>query len=156
MIHYQLRCDAGHAFDGWFRDIAAFESQARRRLVECPVCGGTGVSRALMAPAIGAAAKQKGRDAPAEPPPAVSPPAKAAAGPKVPAAVLAQLQRLRAEIEANCDYVGPAFADEARAIAAGESTRTGIYGEATRDEAEALREEGIEIAAIPWVPRADG
>jgi hypothetical protein len=150
MIHYALHCDAGHEFDGWFKDIAGFEAQARRGLVECPACGGTKVSRALMAPAIGQAAKQKGRAAP----PAV--PAKVAAGPKVPAEVQAQLQRLRAEIEAKCDYVGPAFAEEARRIAAGESERTGIYGEATREEAEALREDGIAVAAIPWVPRADG
>jgi hypothetical protein len=158
MIHYALHCDAGHEFDGWFKDIAGFEAQAKRGLVECPVCGGSRVSRALMAPAIGAGAKQKG----APPPPAAadSVPAKVAAGPgmaaAMPAAMLAQLQRMRAEIEANCDYVGPAFAEEARRIAAGDSARTGIYGEATREEAEALRDDGIAVAAIPWVPRADG
>ena len=75
---------------------------------------------------------------------------------QVPAAALAMLQRMRAEIEKNCDYVGPRFADEARKIHAGESEVRGIYGEATKEESEALREEGIGFRTIPWVPRADG
>ena len=61
MIHYTLRCDNGHEFDGWFKDSAAFDRQAKRGLVECPGCGATRVSRALMAPAIGAGARRKGR-----------------------------------------------------------------------------------------------
>ncbi|MCC7283691.1 MAG: DUF1178 family protein, partial [Acetobacteraceae bacterium] len=154
MIHYQLRCDDGHGFDGWFKDSAAFEKLARRGLVECPSCGGTSVSRALMTPAIGAAARQKGRPAPLAAPlaaPLPAPPSvvpdqaalpssTAVAGARIPAEMMAKLQRMRAEIEARCDYVGKEFAAEARRIAAGESDRTGIYGEATREEAEALRE----------------
>jgi hypothetical protein len=66
------------------------------------------------------------------------------------------LQRLRNEIERNCDYVGGQFAEEARKIYRGESDRRGIYGEATPVEAEALADEGIEVCRIPWVPRADG
>ena len=52
MIHYQLRCAGGHDFDGWFRDSAAFDAQARAGFVECPTCGGTEVGKRLMAPAI--------------------------------------------------------------------------------------------------------
>jgi hypothetical protein len=68
----------------------------------------------------------------------------------------AMLQRLRVEVEKNCDYVGNGFVDEARRIHRGESDRRGIYGEADPAEAEALADEGIQIACIPWVPRADG
>jgi hypothetical protein len=153
MIHYELRCSEGHGFDGWFPSIGAFETQAKRGFVVCPHCGGSNVSRALMAPGIpkkGAPARN------AAPPAPAAAPAKAALADKIPAAVMAQLQRLRAEVEANCDYVGPGFAEEARRIHNGESDRTGIYGEATKEEAEALREDGIDVAAIPWVPRADG
>jgi hypothetical protein len=74
----------------------------------------------------------------------------------VPAQVIAVLQRMRAEIERNCDYVGPDFAEEARRMHSGASERRGIYGEASDSEADALREEGIEVARIPWVPRAEG
>ena len=79
----------------------------------------------------------------------------AAAG-TMPAHVRAMLQRLRSEVEKNCDYVGPAFADEARKMHRGESDKRGIYGESTPEQAESLAEEGIEVARIPWVPRADG
>ena len=68
----------------------------------------------------------------------------------------AMLQRVRAEIERTCDYVGAEFAEEARRIHNGASERRGIYGETTPDQAEALAEDGIEVARIPWVPRADG
>jgi hypothetical protein len=155
MIHYQLRCEAGHEFDGWFRDSATFDRQAKRGLVGCPECGSAKVSRALMAPAIGAGARRRGAVEVLPPEPA-PPPARAAGGPGIPAALMAQLQRMRAEIEARCDYVGASFAEEARAIHEGRSERTGIYGEATREEADSLREDGIAVAAIPWVKRADG
>jgi hypothetical protein len=70
--------------------------------------------------------------------------------------MLAMLQKIRAEVEKNCDYVGSEFAEEARRMHRGEIEQRGIYGEATEDQAEALQDEGVEIARIPWVPRADG
>jgi len=159
MIHYQLRCDDGHEFDGWFKDSAAFERQAKRGLVECPSCGGTKVFRALMTPAV----PKKSSQLPEPAPPPQAPAAKPAraqrggkGGARLPAEVQAALQRLRAEVEQNCDYVGPEFAEEARRMHRGESDKRGIYGETTKDEAESLAEEGIEVASIPWVPRADG
>jgi hypothetical protein len=146
MIHYQLQCGSGHAFDGWFRDSAAFEAQAAQGLISCPECAATDVTRALMAPSVARGA------APPAPPPA----RKAVAGAPMPDQLRVLLQRLRAEVERNCDYVGPHFAEEARRIHNGESERRGIYGEATDAEAEELDAEGVRIARIPWVPRADG
>ena len=73
----------------------------------------------------------------------------------MPAQVRAALQRLRAEVEKRCDYVGPAFPDVARSIHRGESEQRGIYGEATPEQAEMLAEDGIQVARIPWLPRAD-
>ena len=162
MIHYDLRCSAGHEFDGWFKDSAGFEAQAKAGFVECPVCGGTEIAKRLMAPAIPKKGRTRVKEVPpSAPPPAVVPPGpppgqnQAAAGP-VPAQVLALLQRMRSEVEKNCDYVGPSFAEEARKMHRGESDRRGIYGEASDADTEALQEEGIEIARLPWVPRADG
>ncbi len=151
MIHYNLRCKDGHEFDGWYKDSAAFDRLAKRGLVECPHCGATKVERALMTPAV----PKKSSQLP-EPPPSV--PAKVTrkkGGGRMPAEVRAMLQRLRAEVERNCDYVGPEFADEARKIHRGESEKRGIYGETTPAEAESLAEEGIEVSSIPWVDRAD-
>jgi hypothetical protein len=166
MIHYQLRCSQDHGFDGWFRDSATFEQQAKLGLIECPECGGTEVERALMAPAV---SRRASLPAPAEaaqsPAVAESAPGGAAvavpaevklAGGRLPAQVVAVLQRIRAEVEKNCDYVGPDFADEARKIHHGEAEPRSIYGEATEEDAESLAEEGIDVGRIPWVPRADG
>lgn len=161
MIRYDLHCDQGHEFDGWYRDSDAFATLLGAGLVECPHCGSAGVQKQLMAPAVRKAPGVKGRPertAPAravKAPPAAPAPQQAVAGP-VPAQVVAVLQRMRAEIEKHCDYVGRDFAEEARKIHRGESDRKGIYGEATEAETEALRDEGVEVASIPWVPRADG
>ena len=153
MIHYDLRCSDDHAFDGWFKDSAAFERLAKRGLVECPHCGDTKVERALMRPAV----PKKGNavvPVPQPKPPAPSQDA-VAAGP-MPAQMRAMLQKMRAEVEKHCDYVGPEFAEEARKMHRGESDKRGIYGETSPEQAEALADEGIEFSRIPWVPRADG
>jgi hypothetical protein len=159
MIHYDLKCGEDHAFDGWFKDSAAFERLAKRGLVECPHCGDTKVERALMRPAV----PKKGNamvPVPAAPQP--QPPAPqqqqqtAMAGAPMPAQMRAMLQKMRAEVEKHCDYVGPQFAEEARKMHRGESDKRGIYGETSPEQAEALADEGIEISRIPWVPRADG
>lgn len=177
MIHYQLRCAGGHDFDGWFSDSAAFDMQARTGFVECPNCGITDVAKRLMAPAIPKKGARRRKEvaplAEAQPqPPAPQP---VAPGPEagggmvsgpIPAQLVALLQRMRGEVERNCEYVGPKFAEAARRLheqqrdgSQGESNPSqvrGIYGEATDAEAEALRDEGIDVARIPWVPRADG
>jgi len=142
MIHYRLRCSAAHEFEGWFPGIEAFEAQLAAGLVVCPHCDDTEVTRALMAPSIAAGRTEVG-------------PVRHTAG-AAPATVRSQLRRLRAEIEASCDDVGDDFAAEARRIHDGEAPNRGIYGHTTPDEAEALREDGIDVAAIPWVPLSDG
>jgi hypothetical protein len=159
MIHYDLRCSAGHEFDGWFQDSAGFEKQAKAGFVECPVCGGTEISKRLMAPAIPKKGRTRVKEAPPAPsaaPPVAAPGGTQAATGPVPAQVMALLQRMRSEVEKHCDYVGNEFAEEARKIHRGESDRRGIYGEASDADAAALQEEGIEVARLPWVPRADG
>ena len=155
MIHYQLRCDTDHGFDGWFRDSTAFDRQAKAGLLTCPTCGSAAVARALMTPALG-----KTRAPPQQVAPAPAPAAPATAGPTalagaLPDAVRAVLQRMRSEVEKHCEYVGPGFADEARRIHNGESKARGIYGETSPEQAEQLAEDGIEVGRMPWLPRAD-
>jgi hypothetical protein len=136
MILFKLRCAAGHEFEGWFRDNAAFDRQRARNLVACPDCGDTQIDKAVMAPRLARSEKS-----------APTPPS--------PAEMRRALQQLRKHVETNCDYVGPGFADEARRIHRGESEVRGIYGEATKEESRALADEGIEVASIPWVPTSD-
>jgi len=89
--------------------------------------------------------------------PAAAPPAAAAKPerPPTPAEFRRALQVLRNYVETNCENVGKGFADEARRIHKGEAKARGIYGDATPAEAEKLAEDGIEVAAIPWVPSND-
>ena len=155
MIHYNLRCDDGHAFDSWFNSSASFDKQAKRGLLECPHCGSARVERALMTPSV----PRKGRIT-AEPSVPVSaagakPETPAVVAEHVPAHIRAMLQKLRAEVEKNCDYVGEDFAEEARKIHYGETDQRGIYGEATPDEARELREEGVDVMALPRPPHED-
>jgi len=162
MIRFSLRCHNAHEFESWFKDSAAHDRMAAVGLVDCPVCGDTRISKALMAPAIRKTRGVKGR---AEaPPPEAAPPKSAepeteaprlAAGP-MPAQIVALLQRMRSEVEKSCENMGKDFAKEARRIHEGEAEPRGIYGEATEAETEELREDGIDVARLPWVPRADG
>ncbi len=143
MILYDLACRNGHVFEAWFRDATAFEAQHKGRKIACPDCGDHGVRKAPMAPRIGKGAREE------TPVKAVAP------KPGVQAETLRALRQLRQAVERDCDYVGPRFPEEARAMHYGEGDRRGIYGEASEEEAKALAEEGIEVARIPWVPRQD-
>ena len=162
MIHYQLHCGQDHDFDGWFANSSGFEDQQARGLIACPHCGNIDVRRALMAPAIG----KKGNatnsveqiDEPSDSAlPAAPPPVMPVAlpDPVLSDQIIEMLHKVRAEVEKNCDYVGSEFAEEARKIHYGETDARGIYGETTLDEAHELVEEGIDITALPFVPRTD-
>jgi hypothetical protein len=157
MILFELQCRRDHSFEGWFRDNAAYEAQETAHEIVCPTCGDTRVRKAMMAPRIG-----KGGRAP-QPAAVAAEPEATDDNPKVPAKTVAeqarelrrQLLELRTKIEADCDYVGPRFAEEARRIHYGETERHNIYGEASKKDAEALAEEGIEFGTVPWLPRSD-
>jgi hypothetical protein len=165
MIVFDLRCPDNHVFEGWFRDSAAFDAQAAAGDITCPVCGSHDIAKALMAPNIPAKgnAKRERRavvnvegDVASETmtsTPALSP--GEGPSPELFAAAMKALRALHKDIEKNCDYVGENFAEEARKIHYGESDPRGIYGEATPEEARELREEGVEVMALPRPPRED-
>ena len=152
MIRYQLRCGAGHEFEGWFPGSSAFERQAADGLLCCPQCGTHDVARALMAPAVHTA-PAPAREEDAAPPPAATPPGHASGA--VPDAMIALLQKMRQTVETHCDDVGDHFAQEALDMHRGTREARGIYGSMTAEEQAELDEEGVEVHAIPWVRRAD-
>jgi len=156
MIKYQLICEDGHEFEGWFGDSAAFESQQDSGLLTCPACGSATVRRALMAPNLASPktrksppALQKGPDAPATPG-AAALPADAA---RRMHALMSEMRALQSKIKDECRDVGDDFAEEARRIHYGEAEAEGIYGNATPEEREALDDEGIAVMDIPWLPK---
>jgi hypothetical protein len=157
MIVFDLKCAHDHVFEAWFGSSADYQAQSARGLVACPICGDSRVAKAVMAPAVASKGNQTRRgaptdpsaDAPAEPAPAPI----TAHPPEAVKAMLAALAEAQAKVESSCDYVGDRFADEARAIHHGEVEHRGIYGEATLEQAAALRDEGIEVAALPFRPK---
>ena len=171
MIVFDLKCENQHVFEAWFASSSAFEDQRDRALVECPECGSRKVMKAIMAPNVAAKGNQKTVSRQADKPtiapsplsPAVPTPAAAPSQAGLPDPVPAELKeaaqqffgKLKSHVEANCDYVGDEFAEEARKIHYGEADARGIYGEATPDDTQDLLDEGIEILPLPGVRRTD-
>ena len=142
MIHYDLTCDRGHAFDGWFRNSAAYDEQAGRGLVTCTHCGSAKVEKQMMAPGIPMKSNRK-----AESKSVVAAPA----DPRL-AELLELVRTMRKHVQENAENVGDRFAEEARRIHYEESEQRGIYGQTTPDEAKALVEEGIAVHPLPRLP----
>ena len=149
MIRYRLKCDKRHEFEGWFANSAAFDKQAKRGQVTCPRCGTTKVEKALMTPGIakGATKRKRAQKAPAPQADMQEVHRLAAHG-----ELSVAMRKLRAEIESKSEYVGERFPEEARKIHYEEAPARGIYGEATREEAKALSEEGIDFFPLPILP----
>ena len=139
MIKYALACEADHLFEGWFGTSADYDDQSERGLLECPVCGMKTIRKQIMAPAV-AGTKARGLSAP---------------DPKMRAMMMEAVGKVRRHVEDNFDYVGDAFAKEARAIHDGKSEDRGIYGEASQKEVKALVEDGVRIAPLPPKPPED-
>jgi hypothetical protein len=155
MILYQLNCDLQHGFEAWFKDGATCDRQLKRKTVECPVCGSAKIAKALMAPRVGRKGNSRAIVAPeavVQAPAEVLPPDKTAI---MPPEIREALKEIKKQVEANCDYVGDKFAEEARRIHFGETEARGIYGEATEEQHRDLVDDGIEVARIPWLPRGD-
>ncbi len=130
MIVYNLKCANGHVFEGWFQSSAAFDAQSGEGKLLCPTCDTHKVEKAIMAPAV--------------------------AGTKKAVSAKDELKKMRQfmtgmrkYVEANADYVGPRFHEEARKIHYGETEERHIYGEATLKEAKELIEEGVDVAPLP-------
>ncbi len=153
MIVFDLKCQHDHVFESWFSNSEAYAKQAESKLIECPYCGDTEITKALMAPRLAGAKKNKSVNqsdsSPASEETASVPAVHQAKGGRK------ALQALRRHIEESFDYVGDRFAEEARRQHWGESEARNIYGETSDADAKALTEEGIEVHRVPWLPKQD-
>jgi len=138
LIRYSLRCDNAHEFEGWFSESADFDRQVASGFLTCPVCNSGAISKLLMAPSVSTARKKEELQT--------------LAMDTARKEALIKLKEAVDAIKANAEDVGTKFPEEARKIHYGEADARGIIGKATPDEAQALVEEGIEIAAIPVLP----
>ncbi|MDP3736710.1 MAG: DUF1178 family protein [Hyphomonadaceae bacterium] len=129
MIRYSLACVGEHEFEAWFSNSKAYDTQRKRKLVECPVCGTHDVRKQIMAPAIHGSDKKPAESAEAK--------------------FLKMADEIRAKIAETHDYVGEKFADEARSMFYGEAEERPVWGEVTPDVAKDLIEEGVPAMPIP-------
>ena len=136
MIRYALRCDADHGFEAWFGTSADYDDQAASGLVECPVCGSRAIGKQIMAPAVAGTRKSASAPDPA----------------RLQGMMMQIAREVRSHVEQNFDYVGDAFAREARDIHEGRSEKREIYGEATPAEVRKLKEDGVPCAPLPPPP----
>jgi hypothetical protein len=146
-----LQCSHGHRFEGWFASVDDFESQLSRKLVECPVCAATEVSRVPSAPRLNLSG--------ATSPDKVGAGERASAGGALPDGRTDLAERMR-EIEAGAvralreliektENVGDRFAEEARRIHYNEAPARNIRGVATPEAARSLVDEGIDVMTLP-------
>lgn len=145
MIVYDLSCDQGHRFEGWFGSSDDFAEQLAEGFVCCPQCGSPQVSKAPMAPAV----PRKGNQQAASRTPGRQVLANGPMPPEVTEA-LKNLAEAQTKALSNSKWVGDAFAEQSRAMHYGEREVETIHGQATMDEARALFEEGIPVSALPF------
>lgn len=142
MIIFDLSCDQNHPFEGWFQSQANYDNQLESGQISCPHCGSTRIRRVpsavhLTKPAI--------TSEPTSAPPQVD----------TRSGIRAAFQQLVSAIAANSEDVGQDFADEARKIHYMEAPQRSIRGEASADDYEALRDEGIDVLRLPIIKKTD-
>lgn len=137
-----LRCAHDHGFEGWFASEDDYLAQIERGIVACPLCSDTVITRLPSAPRLNVSRQR----ALAEP---------SAAEAEAPSHAMVQSNWMRAmrKMLESTEDVGERFPEEARRIHYGEAQERGIRGRATPEDADALREEGIEVMALR-VPEA--
>lgn len=127
MIVYDVRCDAGHGFEGWFADADAFATQRDGGLIPCPYCGSKTVERALSVPRIAGTGER----------------------PNI-AEVAQKLAQLQGEMLKGSQWVGDDFTRRARAMSDGVEPQATIHGQATLGDAKALHDDGIKVMPLPF------
>lgn len=151
---YNLACPLDHRFEGWFASEEDCLAQQEKGMLACPVCDSVEVTRMPSAPHIAKSSTALVN---------VSEDATDAAPGEVVALTGNDHSQLEAQVQAaflkgmrelmgKSEDVGTAFAEEARKIHYKEAPERSIRGQTTLDEAESLREEGIEVLAVPIIP----
>jgi hypothetical protein len=144
MVVYDLKCAAGHGFEGWFRSPDDFQTQCDDGLLSCPVCHSVEVRRKPSAARLNRGAQPD------------STPAAGKGMPVAPQAQVAMVKAFQHFIDRNFEDVGSTFANEARRMHYGEAEERNIRGQASRDEVRELHDEGIEAQPMPILtPDAD-
>ena len=139
MIVYDLVCARQHRFEGWFASTEDYARQHDQTMIRCPVCDDAAIERRPSANVqVGRAAMPAGEHQ-AEPPTET----------ETITSGEAEALKLMRRLVANAENVGRAFPEEARTIHYDEAPKRGIRGQASPEEAESLRDEGIDFMSLP-------
>jgi hypothetical protein len=137
---FNLACEHDHRFEGWFGSADDYDTQLADGRLERPLCGSGDIRKMPAAPRLNLSA------APATTAPAAPSAQRPAASPQEMQAMFVRMARHLIE---NTEDVGERFAEEARRIHYRESPERSIRGIASREEAQELTDEGIEVFAFP-------
>ena len=135
---FDLACEHDHRFEGWFASSADYDEQCAKGLIECPMCGSTSIRKLPAAPRLNLSGGEERAAPPAAP---------------TPEQIQAMWMKMARHIAQNTEDVGANFAEEARRIHYREAPERGIRGTASKEDAQALQEEGIEVFSFP-MPKA--
>ena len=135
MIKYNLKCKNKHEFESWFSDSKEFEKLKSKKIIECTFCGTKSVQKTIMSPNV-VSKQQKEKNIKSS---------------RYIKKIKHDLLKMRNFIEKNFKYVGENLPQEVRKVYYDKSKNSNIYGKATLEETEELREEGIELTTIPWI-----
>jgi len=131
MIVFNLICSTcEYEFEGWFDNSSAFESQKKKKLINCPNCESSKIKKTLVAPNVGKKSNTK-----------------KTTNKKT---IASNINKIKKIIEDNFDYVGDQFTEEAKKIKYGETEDRPIYGEATIEQTKELIDEDISITPLPF------
>lgn len=138
MILYTLKCKEDHSFESWFRNSQSFDAQKEKKLIHCPICGISEISKAVMAPRIGK--KQSTLDSSSQT--------------DLGKAHLA-VQEIKTYLKKHATNVGNDLYNQAQKMNDGDIPPKSIYGRATVEQVKDLEDQDIAILPLPWVDRED-
>ena len=131
---YNLQCEVGHSFEGWFRSEDDFISQNKKGFFSCPICENSNISRVPSAAHI---QSNKAKDSGINKNNSIS------------YEVQKKIVEVAKQILKDSENVGSRFAEEAKKIHRNESEMRSIHGTATLKESQELKDEGIDILTLP-------
>ncbi|NBW01674.1 MAG: DUF1178 family protein [Betaproteobacteria bacterium] len=152
---FNLKCEQGHPFEGWFKSHLAFEDQRSRGLLTCPFCDSRSVEKTLSAPRLNLSGAQSSPNAAAdevekpEMAAEIQASVSAAIDPKS-SPTLAQALKVVRQLLEHSEDVGDRFAQEARSMHRQEAPLRPIHGSTSLETARELADEGLPIVPIPF------
>ena len=135
MIKYNLKCHNNHEFESWFSNSEEFDKLKKKKLLECIYCSSSEINKSIMSPMVSGIKLNKDK-------------------------LInnfsinkRELLKIRKFVEKNFEFVGDKFSQKVRDVYYDKKSKKSIYGTATPEERDELKEEGIELLSIPWVSK---